>query len=135
MLMDQGRKLMDQVVNWKNEIGTIAGPFLPTDTKTSWLSRAASKCAVSARQITSLYYGHITDPKYSVASSVLSAADKARVEQARKDALRLAEIYQNYAGALSEIDQNIHRDKIDVLVGAARILSTIDSARAEGEVK
>jgi len=129
VLMDQGRKLMGQVINWKNEIGTIAGPFLPTDTKTSWLSRAASKCAVSVRQITSLYYGHITDPKYSVASSVLSAADKARLEQARQDALRLADIYQKAAGAFSEIDQNIHRDKIDALVSAARILGDLNSTR------
>lgn len=129
MLMDQGRKLMDQVVNWKNEIGTIAGPFLPTDTKTSWLSRAAVKCAVSVRQITSLYYGQITDPKFSVAKSVLTAADKARLEQARKDALRLAEIYQNAAGALSEIDQNTHRDNINALISAARILGTLDSTR------
>ena len=132
--MDQGRKLMDQVVNWKNEIGAIAGPFLPTDTKTSWLARAAAKCAVSVRQITSLYYGQIDDPKYSVARSLLVAAEKARLEAARKDALRLAEIYENAAGALSEIDQNTHRDNINALISAARILSTLDSTRTKGEV-
>jgi hypothetical protein len=132
MLMDQDRKLMSMVIDWKNEIGAVAGPFLPTDTKQSWLARAARRCAVSARHITSLYYGHVTDPKFSVAASVLSAADQARLQEARRDAQKLAEIYQNTAVALGNIDPDFHRGDIDALVNAAGVLRSLDRTRIEG---
>lgn len=128
MLTDWDRKLMGYVIDWKNEISAIAGPFLPADTKESWLGRAARKCAVSARHIKSLYYGHVTDPKFSVASSVLSAADQARLDDARKDAARLADIYASAAGGLREIDENFHRETIDALVHASRVLGSMDRA-------
>jgi hypothetical protein len=133
VLMKRNRKMSDQVVNWKNEIGTIAGAFRPDDTKESWLGRAFTQVRklnqkITFRHLTSLYYGHVTDPKFSIAISIISAAEKARLEAARNDASRLAEIYQNAAGALSEIDQNIHRDDIDALVSAARILGALNRA-------
>ena len=135
MLSDQGRKLMGQVINWQNEIGTVAGPFLPTDTKQSWLARASRKCSVSFRHIQSLYYGHVRDPKFSVATSILSAADQARIEEAKRDAARLANVYQSAAQALGNIDPDFHRGNIDALVNAARILGSLDSAGTKGEVK
>lgn len=131
MLSDQGRKLMNQVINWESEIGTVAGPFRPGDTKDSWLGRAHSavrkfNAKVSFRQIRSIYYGHVTDPKHSVASSILSAADQARLEEARRDAAKLADIYQTTAQTLVNIDPDFHRSNIDALVNAARILGTLD---------
>ncbi len=133
MLSKRNRKMSDHVINWKNEIGTIAGAFRPDDTKDSWLGRAHAAVAklnknISFRHITSLYYGHVLDPKYSVAATVLSAAEMARLEEARRDAQRLANIYQNAAEALNEIDQDFHRHNIDALVSAARILGTLDRA-------
>lgn len=119
---------MNLVIDWKNEIGSIAGPFLPTDTKQSWLSRAARRAGVSVRHITSLYYGHAKDPKYSVASKVLSAADQARIEEARSDAAKLAGIYASAAGGLREIDEDFHRQTIDALVHASRVLGAMDRA-------
>ncbi len=128
MLMDQGRKLMSMVIDWKDEIGAIAGPFLPTDTKQSWLARAARKCAVSARHIASLYYGHVDDPKFSVAQSILSAADQARIEKARRDVEAAAEFYRIHAQRLEAIDADFHREQIDGLLSAARQFGTRDSA-------
>ena len=128
MVMKKDKKLMGCVINWKDEIGSIAGPFLPTDTKQSWLSRAARRADVSLRHITSLYYGHAKDPKYSVASSVLSAAEQARLEDARRDAARLADIYASAAGGLREIDENFHRETIDALVHASRVFGSVDRA-------
>src|ERR1700730_7854092 len=126
MLSDQSRKLMDQVINWQNEIGTIAGPFLPTDTKQSWLARASRKCSCSLRHIQSLYYGHVSDPKFSVATKIISAADQARIQEAQRDAARLVGIYQNAANALGNIDADRHRVNIDALISAARILGALD---------
>ena len=133
MLSDQGRKLMSQCVNWKNEIGIIAGPFLPNDTKQSWLQRAALRCSLSLRHIQSIYYGQITDPKFSVASNILTAADRARIEEARRDAAKLANIYQSTAQALGNVDPDFHRSNIDALVSAARILGALGSSGTEGK--
>lgn len=128
MLLDQGRKLMSHVIDWKSEIGTVAGPFLPTDTKQSWLSRAANRCSISVRHITSLYYGHVKDPKYSVATRVLSAADRARLDEARRNVEKVTTLYRVHAEKLSAIDQNLHREQVDALLCAARILGERDSA-------
>lgn len=126
MLMDRNKKMSSHVIDWKNEIGAVAGPFLPNDTKQSWLSRASRRCSVSLRHLQSIYYGHVTDPKHSVASSILSAADQARLEEARRDAAKLADIYQTTAQTLVNIDPDFHRGQIDALVSAARILGALD---------
>jgi hypothetical protein len=123
---------MSTTVNWKGEIGTIAGAFLPSDTKESWLARAAAAAKVSFRQVRSLYYGQTTDPKYSVAVKVLSAADRARLEEAQSDARKVADIYRGRAEALAHIDEDFHRPEIDALVTAARILGGGDRAGDQG---
>ncbi len=128
MVMKKDKKLMSVVIDWKNEIGSIAGPFLPTDTKQSWLARASRRANISLRHITSLYYGHAKDPKYSVASSVLSAADQARIEKARRDVEAVSEFYRIHAQRLETIDADFHREQIDGLLSAARQFGTRDSA-------
>lgn len=128
MLSNQGRKLMDQAINWKDQIGLIAGPYLPTDTKQSWLARAARKCSLSLRHIQSLYYGHVSDPKFSVAASILCAADLARIEEAKRDVAKVAVLYRQHAERLETIDADFHREQIDALVCAAHILGGRDRA-------
>lgn len=137
MLMDQDKKLMSMVIDWKNEIGAVAGPFLPTDTKESYLSRAHKSVSklnpkVSFRMISRMFYGYVTDPKFSVAVSVLSAADQARIQEARRDAEKLAVIYQNTAAALGNIDPDFHRGDIDALVNAAGVLRSLDRPGIKG---
>lgn len=137
MLSDRYRKMSSHVVNWSEEIGTIAGQFLPTDTKDSWLGRAYKHVSkinpkVSFRHFTDLFYGRVADPKYSVAFSVLTAADQARIQEAQRDAAKLANIYQSAAQALDNIDPHFHRSNIDALVSAARILGALDSSGTEG---
>lgn len=128
---------MNHVIDWKSEIGTIAGPFLPTDTKESWLSRAyrevrkhnpEGSSRLTFRHFTSLFYGHVKDPKYSVATSVLSAADRARLDEARRNVEKVTTLYRVHAEKLSAIDQNLHREQVDALLHAARILGERDSA-------
>lgn len=135
MLMDQDKKLMGYVIDWKNEIGAIAGPFSPNDTKESWLDRAARKAHVSLRHIKSIYYGHVTDPKHSVASNILTAAEQARVAAAKLDALTLASRFETIAGGLNAQDSDFHCEDVAALINAARLLRGLDSAGNKGEVK
>ncbi len=121
-----------RTLNWAEEIGVVAGPLQPNDTRESWLARAARKAGLSYRQCKSLFYGQTKDPRHSVASKLLSAADRARIEEARRDAAKLAGVYQSAAHALGNIDENFHRGNIDALVNAARILGSLDSAGTKG---
>lgn len=113
---------MSVVIDWKNEIGSIAGPFLPNDTKQSWLARASRRANISLRHITSLYYGHVKDPKFSVASSVLSAAELARIEATRREAAQLATRFEITAGGLNAKDADFFGSEINSLLDAAHIL-------------
>ena len=132
MLSDQVKKMMSQVIDWKTEIGVVAGPFLPSDTKQSWLARASRKCSVSLRHIQSLYYGHANDPKFSVASNILSAADQARIEEARRDVEKVAGFYRNYAQRLEAIDADFHSEQINAMLSEARAFSKQNSPGNQG---
>lgn len=115
---------VSKAINWQSEIAAIAGPF--DGNRKSWLSRAAHRAGVTARQMKSLWYGQITNPRHQVAASVLSAADQARLNEARRDAAQLAAIYRSTATALANIDPHFHRGSIDALVEAARVLGGSD---------
>ncbi|EKS37789.1 hypothetical protein HMPREF9696_01739 [Afipia clevelandensis ATCC 49720] len=125
--MKKDKNVMNVIanVNWKDEIGVIAGPFQPTDTKQSWLSRAARKANVSVRYITSLYYGHVKDPKFSVASSVLSAAELARIEATRREAAQLASRFEITAEGLNAKDADFFGAEINSLLDAANRLRSM----------
>lgn len=116
---------MGKAINWAHEVEQIAGPF--SGNRKGWLSTAARRAGVTYRQIKALYYGEIVDPKLSVATSVLSAADHARIAESRRDMARLADIYQRTAETLNAVDQDFHREQIDALKHAARIVSSLDS--------
>lgn len=115
--------VVDRTLSWAEEIGVIAGPLQPNDTRESWLARAARKSRISYRQCKALFYGQTKDPRYSVASKILSAADRARIDQAKRDGEHLANIYQN----LSNIDADFYRVQIDAFVSALRGTGSGDS--------
>lgn len=128
MALKADGKMSDISVDWRSEITAIAGPVRPGDTKDSWLGRAhaavhAINKNISFRMLRDLFQGYATDPKYSVGVSVLSAAERARIKEAQKDAEYLADLYRRNASALSKIDPDFHRSDINALVTAARILS------------
>lgn len=118
---------MTAAVNWSEMIGVIAGPMAPSDTRESWLARAARRAGITYRQAKALRYGETRDPKHSVAVSVLSAADRARIDEAMCDARKTAENYHRFAEMLTHVDADFHRHQIDALVAAARILGHRDS--------
>jgi len=113
---------MGRALNWRDDLSVIAGPLQPGDTRESWLSRAARRSKISFRQAKALWYGECHDPKYSVALSVRSAA-----ERARHEAIELAGRFETIAGGLNAKDQDFHSEDIVALIGAARALRNLDS--------
>ena len=112
-----GKRKMS-AIDWHQEIGAIAGPMLPGDTRESWLTRAARRSGATFRQIKALYYGESADPRVSVAIGVLSAADKARAE-----ASELASRFELLAGAMNaSTNKDFHSEDVTSLIHAARRL-------------
>lgn len=109
-------------------ISTAAAPAIQHHMKNSfgfWLSRAARRADVSLRHITSLYYGHAKDPKYSVASKVLSAAELARIEATRREAAQLASRFEITAEGLNAKDADFFGAEINSLLDAAHLLRSM----------
>ena len=114
-------------VQWRDEITIIAGVYQPSDTRESWLARAARKAHISFRQAKAFWYGECTDPRYSVALRVRSAAD-----QARKEAAQLASQFESIAGGLNARDPDFHVHEIVALIDTARALRGLGHAKNGG---
>lgn len=119
--MPEKKADMSSAVNWHDEISTIAGTF--DGNRKGWLSRAARKADTTYRQVKALYYGESKNPRHSVAVKILSAADQARIEEARRDGEKLARIYQNMA----RVDEDFYRIQIDAFIAALRDGGSADS--------
>lgn len=118
--MPDKRSKMEHAIDWRGEISTIAGPF--EGNRKGWLARAARRAGVKYRQVRSLYYGESTNPRHDTAQSIIEAATEARLNEARRDAAKLAHVYHRYAEALAASGTDRDRAEIDALLTAARIL-------------
>lgn len=118
---------MTQAVDWKRAIEIIAAPYGAGDTRESYIARAARRAGITYRQARSLFYRETTDPKYSVACKVQSAAAKARQE-----AIDLASRFEEISEALRATDQDFYSPQIVELVGAARALRGTNRPRNRG---
>ena len=106
--------------DWPVEIEAIAGPY--GGNRKGWLASAARRAGTSFRQVKALYYRETTDPRSSVAEKIRTAATEARMKEAKRDALLVADLLNRHAQALASIDPDFHRGSIDALVETARIL-------------
>ena len=109
-------------IDWRTEIAAIAGSYLDTDTRESWLARAARKAKVTAWHAKALFYGELKDPKYSVAHKVLSASAKARIDAARLDAQTLSTKFETIARGMQIANQDLFSEETAALLDAARLL-------------
>jgi hypothetical protein len=116
---------MPRVLDWQTEIELIAGPMLASDTRESWLARAARRASITYRQCKALYYGETSDPKHSVASGVIEAA-----ELARKEARELASQFESLAGSINANGKitDLYSDEVAALIQAAQRLRGVDRA-------
>lgn len=123
--MPEKKADMSTAVNWQTEIATIAGPF--NGSKKGWLARAALKANATYRQIKGLYYGEYKNPSHALARSILTAAEQARIQEARRDALATANLLNRHAETLAHTDPDFHRQSIDAFREVARVLSSGNS--------
>ena len=116
-----GVREMGRVLSWPSEIEAIAGAKHSGDTRESWLARAARRAGITYRQCRALYYGETSDPKVSVAISVIGAA-----QAARREALQLAARFETLAGGMSAADPDFYSEDVLALLDAARRIRGVD---------
>lgn len=90
-----------------------------------WLTKVAKSAGISFRTARSLWLGEIDDPEHLAAKAV---RQQAQIEEARRDAEVVANFFSRRAQALSNIDEDFHREQIDVFLAAARIVGGRDRA-------
>jgi hypothetical protein len=110
-------------------VATVAGQREWTDTRESWLARAARQAGVSFRQIRSIWYGELTNPNAPSARKLRDAAARA----GRAEARALAERFETMARALVAADPDFHSADVHALVDAARALRGLDRAGNDQE--
>lgn len=62
-------------------VASVAGPREWSDTRQSWLARAARRSGLTYRTMKALWYGEIDDPKHYAAQLLQIAANKAALAQ------------------------------------------------------
>ena len=93
----------------RNLIASVAGPRSWSDTRESWLARAARRAGISYRQVKSIWYGEITDPHHRSVRLLRDAAEK-------------------YGAIAQAIDPVIYREEVAALLDLARKLRDQDNS-------
>lgn len=102
-----GRESVMRNAPLRDELAIIAGPREWSDTRESWLARAARNASISFRTAKAIWYGETADPKSSVDARIRAAAQEKREQERRAkraDAARL----RSLAAALENIDADFH---------------------------
>lgn len=93
-------------------VGVVAGQREWSDTRETWLGRAARRAGISYRQCKALWYAEITDPTHRSARLMRDAAAEhyeqiAESLEARDQQFYCQEIasYRDLAGALRKLDR------------------------------
>lgn len=74
------------VASLRELVASVAGPRSWTDTRESWLARAARKAGISYRQCKALFYGEISDPHHRSARLMRDAAERLEASANRMEA-------------------------------------------------
>lgn len=67
-------------------VAAVAGPREWSDTRESWINRAARRAGISFRQAKALFYGEITDPFHKSARLMRDAAERLEAAAHRMEA-------------------------------------------------
>lgn len=118
---------VSRVCSMRELVVAAAGPRLDTDTRDSWLRRAARNAGTSFRQTKALFYGEINDPHHRTVTKFREAAG-------RHEARNLAAQFESLARSLNVRDQDFYQQDVAALLHAARAISNLDRPRTdEGE--
>ena len=102
-------------------VSAVAGPRQWSDTRESWLARAARKTGISYRTIKAVWYGEITDKDHPAVQLLEHAAGR-RAEV-------LAGKFESIARGMEATDEAFYREDIAALVHTARQLRGLDMPR------
>lgn len=108
----------------RDELALVAGPRAWSDTRESWLARAARRCGINYRTAKAVFYGETTDPRTSVERKIREAAALAEAQQSRRaDADKLLSM----AAALeAKADEEFHSTHVEALRDLANRLINQD---------
>lgn len=101
-------------------IAAVAGPRSWSDTRESWLARAARKAGISYRQTKSLWYGEIKDPFH-------------RSARLMRDAAELAGRFEKIASCPLAASQVLGCPLLHAVSDTADKLRTVGGTRNDGE--
>ncbi len=106
-------------------VAAVAGPREFSDTRETWLRRAARRAGISFRQAKALWYGEITDPYHRSARLMQDAAMKRAQDLAGK--------FEHVARSMVMADPDFYSADVAALVRVARQLRGEDSPGDNGE--
>lgn len=108
-------------VRMRELVAAVAGPRQWSDTRESWLGRAARRAGITFRQAKALFYGEITDPNH-------------RSARLMRDAAELAGQYETIARSMHATDPDFYREQVLALLDVARAIRGVgDAGGHEGE--
>jgi len=108
-------------------VAAVAGPRSWSDTRESWLARAARRSTISFRQIRAIFYGELIDPDHPAARKLRDAA----VRLGRSETADLAGRFETVTRALAAADADFYRADVAALLSAARALRGLDMAQGD----
>lgn len=92
-----------------------------------WLERVAKLAGITPRTARSLWNEEIKKPDHQAVKQVQRALEeRRRIEETKRDAATVADIFNRHAQALAQIDPDFHRPTIDAFVEAARVIGRRD---------
>jgi hypothetical protein len=106
-------------------IVAAAGPRLDTDTRETWLRRAADSVGVSFRQARAVYYGEVSGPDCEAVRKFEEAAEK----RAREAGTDLADQFDCIVAQLAPFAAFLDRREVDALHRVAGKLRSAYGAR------
>lgn len=100
------------VLSLRELVAKVAGPREWSDTRETWLARAARKAGISYRQCKALFYGEIADPNHKSARLMRDAAEE----------------YEKTARSLTAIDPDFYSAHIAAYLNLARQIRRLDGS-------
>ncbi len=113
---------MSEKASMRNLVEAVAGPRTWSDTRQSWLNRAARRSGLSFRTIKGIWYGEITDESHAAIQLLRRTANDTSPEV-------LAQRLETLARGMVTTDANFYRADVRALIDAVRALRGLDRPR------
>ncbi len=110
---------MSEMLSVRALIESVAGPRTWSDTRQSWLNRAARRSGLTYRTIKGIWYGEITDEGHSAVRILRRVAADTSPEI-------LAQRLEALARGMVAADADFYRPDIRALIDAVRALRNLD---------